>query len=132
MSSAAITGSCLCGSVKFEVTPPFAAFRYCHCSRCQKATGSAHASNAFIPVTQFKWLAGEALIKHFDLPGAKRFAVVVLHAMRDARAAQDQNHGEHAHTGGLAGCGPRRAPRQQHLLEIEGRVVRVAARTEEV
>jgi hypothetical protein len=75
MSSNAIAGSCLCGSVKFEVTPPFAAFRYCHCSRCQKATGSAHASNAFLPVKQFKWLAGEALIKHFDLPGAKRFGV---------------------------------------------------------
>ena len=75
MSSATITGSCLCGSVKFEVAPPFAAFRYCHCSRCQKATGSAHAANAFIPAAQFKWLAGESLVKRFDLPGAKRFAV---------------------------------------------------------
>ncbi len=59
MPSSAITGSCLCGSVKFEVTPPFAAFRYCHCSRCQKASGSAHAANAFLPATQFKWLAGD-------------------------------------------------------------------------
>ncbi len=75
MSSNAITGSCLCGSIKFEVKPPFAGFRYCHCSRCQKATGSAHAANAFIPETQFKWLAGESLVKQFDLPGAKRFAV---------------------------------------------------------
>ena len=75
MSSATITGSCLCGSVKFEVAPPFAAFRYCHCSRCQKATGGAHAANAFLPVTQFKWIAGESLTKRFDLPGAKRFAV---------------------------------------------------------
>jgi hypothetical protein len=75
MSSSAITGSCLCGSVKFEVTPPFAAFRYCHCSRCQKASGSAHAANAFLPPTQFKWLAGESLVKLFKLPGAKRFAV---------------------------------------------------------
>ena len=53
MSSESIPGSCLCGLVKFEVTPPFAAFRYCHCSRCQKASGSAHAANAFIPATQF-------------------------------------------------------------------------------
>ena len=75
MSSASIPGSCLCGSVKFEVTPPFAAFRYCHCTRCQKASGAAHAANAFLPATQFKWLAGESLAKLFNLPGAKRFAV---------------------------------------------------------
>ena len=75
MSSKAIPGSCLCGSVKFEVTPPFAAFRYCHCSRCQKASGAAHAANAFLPATQFKGLAGESLVKLFKLPGAKRFAV---------------------------------------------------------
>lgn len=75
MSSDAITGSCLCGSIKFEVKPPFAAFRYCHCSRCRKASGSAHAANAFVPEQQFKWLAGESLIARYDLTGAKRFAV---------------------------------------------------------
>ncbi|MEO8441633.1 MAG: GFA family protein [Betaproteobacteria bacterium] len=75
MSSEAVSGSCLCGSIKFEVTPPFAAFRYCHCTRCQKASGAAHATNAFLKEKQFKWLAGESLIKRFNLPGAKRFAV---------------------------------------------------------
>lgn len=75
MSSEKITGSCLCGSIKFEIQPPFSAFRYCHCSRCQKASGSAHAANAFVPEARFRWLAGESLVKHFDLPGAKRFAV---------------------------------------------------------
>ena len=75
MPSDTITGSCLCGSIKFELRPPFAAFRYCHCSRCQKASGSAHAANVFVPETQFRWLAGESLFKRFDLPSAKRFAV---------------------------------------------------------
>ena len=70
-----LSGSCLCGSVRFEVTPPFTAFRYCHCSRCQKASGSAHAANAFLPLGQFKWLSGESAIKRFDLPTAQRFAV---------------------------------------------------------
>ena len=70
-----VTGSCLCGSVKFEIKPPFADFRYCHCSRCRKASGSAHAANAFVPQSQFAWSTGEALIRRFDLPGAKRFAV---------------------------------------------------------
>ncbi|NDG16455.1 MAG: GFA family protein [Betaproteobacteria bacterium] len=75
MAQSALNGSCLCGSVKFEITPPLAAFRYCHCTRCQKASGSAHAANAFVPAAQFKWTAGEALIKRFPLPGAQRFAV---------------------------------------------------------
>ncbi len=75
MPSETITGSCLCGSVKFEVKPPFTAFRYCHCSRCRKASGSAHASNIFVPKGQFAWLAGEGLVQHFKLPGAKTFAV---------------------------------------------------------
>jgi hypothetical protein len=75
MPTTTLTGSCLCGNVRFEAAPPFTAFRYCHCSRCQKASGSAHAANAFVPRTQFKWLAGEALIKRFDLPQAQRFAV---------------------------------------------------------
>ncbi len=65
----------MCGSIKFEIAPPSTAFKYCHCTRCRKATGTAHAANVFVPQSQFKWLAGESLIKRFDLPGAKRFAV---------------------------------------------------------
>lgn len=75
MAHSPIAGSCLCGSIRFEVQPPFSAFRYCHCSRCQKASGSAHAANAFVPLAQFAWRAGESLIKRFDLPQAQRFAV---------------------------------------------------------
>ena len=75
MSTVPLTGSCLCGSIRFEVMPPFTAFRYCHCSRCQKASGSAHAANAFVPKAQFAWRAGESLIKRYDLPAAQRFSV---------------------------------------------------------
>jgi hypothetical protein len=75
MPQEAIAGSCLCGSVRFEIRPPLSGFRYCHCSRCRKASGSAHAANVFLPESQFKWLAGEELIKRFDKPGAQRFSV---------------------------------------------------------
>jgi hypothetical protein len=70
-----LNGSCLCGAIKFKVTPPVAGFRYCHCSRCRKASGSAHAANIFVPEKQFQWVAGESSVKRFDLPGAQRFAV---------------------------------------------------------
>lgn len=75
MIPTSLSGSCLCGGVTFEVKPPFSAFRYCHCSRCRKASGSAHAANAFVPRPQFRWRTGEALIKRYDLPAAQRFAV---------------------------------------------------------
>ena len=49
MSTTLIPASCLCGAVKFEITPPLVAFRYCACARCRKATGAAHAANMVVP-----------------------------------------------------------------------------------
>ena len=74
-SNASIAGSCLCGKVRFEVTPPFSAFRYCHCSRCRKASGSGHAANLLAPRAQFRWVSGEDLIRRYDVPDAQRFSV---------------------------------------------------------
>ena len=75
MPPESIKGSCLCGSVTFEIKGPPSAFRYCHCSRCRKASGSAHAANLFMPQGQFAWLAGEELVSHYKVPTAKTFAV---------------------------------------------------------
>jgi len=75
MNDGLITGSCLCDSITFAIRPPFSAFRYCHCSRCRKASGSAHAANLLVPRTQFEWLKGEDSVKRFDLPDAQRFSV---------------------------------------------------------
>ena len=67
-------GSCLCGTVRYEIVPPFKIFQYCHCSRCRKFTGSAHAANIFVSPTQFEWLAGQDQLRRFDHPEAKYFA----------------------------------------------------------
>ena len=67
-------GSCLCGKVCYEIAPPFKTFQYCHCSRCRKFTGSAHASNIFVPPDQFRWLEGIEQVARFDHPTAKYFA----------------------------------------------------------
>ena len=68
-------GSCLCRSIRYELSAELGDFGYCHCTSCRKASGSAHAANLFVPEAQFQWVAGEASVKRFDLPGAKRFAV---------------------------------------------------------
>ena len=41
-----LTGGCLCGGVRYEVDQPPVAAEYCHCTRCQRRTGSAAAVSA--------------------------------------------------------------------------------------
>jgi hypothetical protein len=40
-----LTGACGCGAVRFEVTAPFVAALYCHCTRCQRRSGTAASAN---------------------------------------------------------------------------------------
>ncbi len=67
-------GSCLCGKVAYEIEGPFKVFQYCHCSRCRKFTGSAHAANLFVPPEHFRWISGQEYVERYELPGAKYFA----------------------------------------------------------
>ena len=65
------TGSCLCEAVKFEIEGDFERFFLCHCSRCRKNTGSAHAANLFSTTARLHWLSGEDNVKTFQLPGTR-------------------------------------------------------------
>ncbi|MFD1342024.1 GFA family protein [Litorisediminicola beolgyonensis] len=65
------TGRCLCGAVSFEVTGAFEGFFLCHCSRCRRGTGSAHAANLFSSTAQLVWLTGERSAKRFRLAGTR-------------------------------------------------------------
>lgn len=64
-------GSCLCGTAKFEVKGEFESFYLCHCQRCQKDTGSAHAANLFSQSAKLTWLAGSGSVTTFTLPGTR-------------------------------------------------------------
>ena len=64
-----ISGSCLCGSVKFECKNSFEQFHLCHCNQCQKTSGSAHVSNLFTEPDNIEWLCGIEKIKRYDVPG---------------------------------------------------------------
>lgn len=64
-------GSCLCGAVRYEVTGDFSAFFLCHCSYCQKDSGSAHAANLFSSAAALIWQDGQAQIQSFKLPGTR-------------------------------------------------------------
>ncbi len=74
MSDKITSGSCLCRKVRYEISGNMGVFQYCHCSRCRKITGSAHAANLFVSPDKFKWLSGEELVARFDPENTKYFA----------------------------------------------------------
>ncbi|MBT8100087.1 MAG: GFA family protein [Gammaproteobacteria bacterium] len=76
MSDVHLSGSCLCGSVVYEIQGDAMQFNHCHCQRCRKATGTGHASNIIMKPSAVKWLSGENLLGHYKVPEAKRFATV--------------------------------------------------------
>jgi hypothetical protein len=54
-----LTGGCGCGAVRFEVTAPLVSSHYCHCTRCQRRTGTAASANAQPEPGSFRILSGE-------------------------------------------------------------------------
>lgn len=63
-----LTGGCLCGGVRYELTEPPVVAGYCHCTRCQRRTGSAAACSALIVPGSMRITAGEGLLGSFDPP----------------------------------------------------------------
>jgi hypothetical protein len=63
-----IRGGCLCGGVRFEITEPLVAFTYCHCTRCQRRTGTAVSAEAGIEPGSLRFVSGEELVKGWQPP----------------------------------------------------------------
>lgn len=59
-------GSCLCGACRYEVEGDFDHFYLCHCEKCRKDTGSAHAANLFSNTAKLKWIKGENLVRTYN------------------------------------------------------------------
>ena len=68
MGDPALTGGCLCGGVRFELTEPPRAAGYCHCTRCQGRTGSGASAQAEIDGSSFRLLRGEDLVTGWRHP----------------------------------------------------------------
>ena len=75
MSTNTFSGSCLCGSVQYEIVGEPTRFYHCHCRRCRKATGTGHATNIILlNPTSARWIKGEALLGRYKVPEAERFS----------------------------------------------------------
>jgi hypothetical protein len=70
----AITGSCLCGTVRYEIDGSFAMAGHCHCSICRKSHGAAFVTWAILErPQQFRWTAGtEEVTAYASSPGRER------------------------------------------------------------
>jgi hypothetical protein len=60
-----LTGACLCGSVRFEVTEQPVSVSYCHCTRCQRRTGTAAAVSARLAPGSLRILSGQEFVRSY-------------------------------------------------------------------
>ena len=67
-----IRGSCLCGSVQFEIAKAVGPLELCHCSRCRKVSGSAFVAGLGVRAEDFRFLQGKELIKDYEAPLLER------------------------------------------------------------
>jgi hypothetical protein len=70
-----LTGGCACGGVRWELHQPPLLGGYCHCTRCQRRTGTASSINVVIDPASFTLVQGEELVREWQPEGgaAKSF-----------------------------------------------------------
>jgi hypothetical protein len=54
-----LTGGCQCGKIRYEITEAPQLVYTCHCTDCQRITGSAFSLGIALPETAFHRTAGE-------------------------------------------------------------------------
>jgi hypothetical protein len=57
-----VTGTCLCGGVRFEIAEPFERVTACHCANCKKISGGVGTASGRVPTTAIGITAGEELL----------------------------------------------------------------------
>ena len=71
--SRVLSGGCLCGRVKYQITGELFMAAYCHCSVCRKAHGSAFRPRSLVWAKDFTWVQGKDSVSDYaSSPGAHR------------------------------------------------------------
>ena len=73
-----LTGGCGCGAVRFEIDAPLLSASYCHCTRCQRRTGTAASANARLAPGSFRLVVGEEHVRTWAPEGGFEKAFCVL------------------------------------------------------
>jgi hypothetical protein len=66
MAELPLRGGCLCGGVRFEVTEPLVSSSYCHCTRCQRRTGTGASPQARVAPGSLVITQGEELVRAYE------------------------------------------------------------------
>ncbi|GAP66648.1 hypothetical protein MBSD_n1959 [Mizugakiibacter sediminis] len=67
-------GSCLCGTVQYEVSQLDGPIEHCSCRYCRKAHAAAFNTAACVKQEHFRWLAGEESLRAYESsPGKHRY-----------------------------------------------------------
>jgi len=59
-------GSCLCGTVQYELDGPFEVMSHCQCSMCRRRHGAEFATFVTVPLASFRWVAGEGALSTYQ------------------------------------------------------------------
>ena len=54
-----LTGGCGCGAIRYEIDAPLTGAGYCHCTRCQRRTGTAASANGSVVPGSFRIVGGQ-------------------------------------------------------------------------
>jgi hypothetical protein len=65
----------------------------CHCSRCRKSRGTAHATNLVLPLDGFRYTAGEELVTVYRVPDAKHYAHAFCRVCGSSMPRCDESRG---------------------------------------
>lgn len=96
MSDLPLTGGCGCGAVRFELTAPLKRAVYCHCTRCQRRTGTAAGITGVAEPDSIVVVSGEDELRDWN-PAGGGFIKVFCGACGSAVFVR------HPETGALSG-----------------------------
>jgi hypothetical protein len=64
-----LTGGCGCGAVRFEIDAPLGGAFYCHCTRCQRRSGTGAAASARTAPGSVRVVRGEEHVRRWTPEG---------------------------------------------------------------
>lgn len=70
--SSRLSGSCVCGAVKWSYDAPLDQMFHCHCLMCRKHHGTLFATDVAGPLATFHWREGTEKISTWAPPGSGR------------------------------------------------------------
>lgn len=116
-----VRGSCLCGTIHFVLDGPAIAARHCHCVRCQRARGAAHASNLVVDARTLHFLGGEGDVREYKIPEARFFTQAFCRRCGSCMPVVDSKRGIAIVPLGCLDDAPQLAP-QEHIW-VESKAV---------